>query len=309
MYVSINPYNPCPCSSGQKAKFCCLNGKKWDKKPTLLTGKTLLVNHSHVRCYANGLNDCSDKISKEHYISEYLLNNLGNANTVNIKGLFWQGYGNVQTMPKATLASNILCTRHNKFLSPFDSEMGRFHRTIVEYNQNFELNQPVNEFSLFCGEDLEKWLLKTVCAFIMSKQIGVGDKKVECQMKDIYTEILFKNRPFPEGWGLYVDAASDQTILYHNYLGFNFLVQDESVLYVKMILTGLTFYLVLDTPNNIKQGMIYRPRGIEIKRNNVRKTLEICWQDKKYKQGVFLTHQKDITKTKDEWNDFVFSRP
>ncbi|WP_259070332.1 hypothetical protein HDF24_14685 [Mucilaginibacter sp. X4EP1] len=211
-------------------------------------------------------------------------------------------------MPKATLASNILCTHHNALLSPFDSEMGRFHRTIVEYNQGFELETPINDLSLFCGEDLEKWMLKTVCAFIVSKQIGIGNKKVECKMKEIYTNILFTDAPFPDGWGMYVDAANDQTILYHNYLHFNFLVQDDSVLYAKMVLAGLIFYLVLDTPNNIKPGMIYRPRAVEIKKGDVRKTMEISWQDTQYNQGVFLNHQADVTRTKDEWNDFIFSQ-
>jgi hypothetical protein len=28
----------------------------------------------------------------------------------------------------------------------------------------------------------------------------------------------------------------------------------------------------------------------------------------KYNQGVFLNHQKDVAKTKDEWNDFIFSK-
>lgn len=308
MRLSINPYDPCPCESGLKAKFCCLVGQRWCKTPTILSGKSPLTNHLHNKCYAKVTRDCSNKISKEHFISEYLLNNLGNANTVNIKGLSWQGFGKIQTLPKAGLAANILCTRHNEMLSPFDAEMGRFHRTIVQYNKGFATTTPHNELSIFSGEDLEKWLLKTVCAFIASNQIAVGDKRVHCQLKEIYTDILFNDKPFPDGWGLYVDAASDQTIVYHNYLGFKFLVQEDSLLYAKMLLTGLVFYLVLDNPNNIKPGIIYRPRGIEIKKNEIRKTLEICWQDHKYNQGVFLNYQKDIVRTKDEWNEFVFNQ-
>lgn len=308
MSIFYNPYDLCPCESGLKAKFCCLNEKSWDKKPAVLAGKTLITNYSHNKCYANKTKDCSSKISKEHYISEYLLNNLGNTDNVNISGLHWQGFGQVKTMSKAALASNILCTHHNEMLSPFDAEMGRFHSTINRYNQTFDLQIPLNELVIFCGENLEKWILKTICAFIASNQIGVGDKKIDCQMSDTYIDILFKDKPFPEGWGMYVDASNDQTIQYHNYISFNFIIRDNILQVAKMVLTGLTFYLVLDKPESMKPEMIYRPRGIEIKKGDIKKILEICWQDKKYDQGVFLTHQRDITHTKLEWDNLIFNK-
>lgn len=307
MSSSFSPYDLCPCKSGLKAKFCCLNGKSWNKKPVRLVDNIPITGYSHNSCYANNTNDCSTKISGEHLISDYILDNLGNAKVVKIKGLPWGKPGEVKIMPKAGLVANVLCVRHNTLLSPFDTEMGKFHSTLNRYEKEFQVQFPVNDFSIFCGEDIEKWMLKTACTFIASKQIYIGDKKIECNMRDIYIDILYNDHPFPDGWGLYVDAA-ERTIQTHNYVAPNFTVRGTTLMIFKMIINGLTFYLVLDKPKTIRKGLIYRPRGIAIKKGNERKSMEISWQDKKYNQGVFLTHTRDISRTTEEWDEWIFNQ-
>lgn len=61
--------------------------------------------------------------------------------------------------------------------------MGSFHITITKYGKGFQIEQPVKEFSVFCGEDLEKWMLKTACTYIISNQIYSGENKVDCKMQ------------------------------------------------------------------------------------------------------------------------------
>ncbi|MEJ5996574.1 hypothetical protein WG904_19255 [Pedobacter sp. Du54] len=301
----FDPYQACPCQSGKKAKFCCLSGGLWNKKPSILAPLNSITGYSHSKCYAKHTNDCSSKISGEHYISEFILNNLGDANAVNIGGLAWRPQGEITQVAKKAFVANVLCERHNALLSPFDNEMGKFHRTINEYDKGFQIEMPNNEFNIFCGEDLEKWLLKTACTFISSNQIVAGDTKVNCQLLEIYTDILFKDKPFPEGWGMYVDAESN-IIQHYNYISFSFTVRGDMLKFMKIIINSLTFYLVLDKPQSIKKGMIYRPRGIEIKKDNIKKIIEICWQDKSYAQGVFLNHQKLVSRSPEEWQNIIY---
>ncbi|WCT12985.1 hypothetical protein [Mucilaginibacter jinjuensis] len=301
-------YNLCPCNSGKKATYCCWDGGKWNKRPTLLPETKALTGHAHNKCYANITNNCSDKISKEHFVSEYLLNNLSDTKAVNVQGFPWQKEETVNQIAKASLASNILCTHHNNLLSPFDAEMGRLHSTFNKYDQDLVTPIPTNELSIFCGENIERWMLKTACAFIASDQIYAGKEKMTCQIRDIYIDILFKNDPFPEGWGMYVDASSEQTIQHYNHLTFDSVVIDDTLHVFTIKLNGLFFHLTLNNPSRIKLGVIYRPRGIELKKGDIKKTMEICWQDDKYDQGVFLTHQKNISRTKEEWDNLIFNK-
>ncbi|MBE5318613.1 hypothetical protein IM793_05565 [Pedobacter sp. MR2016-19] len=307
MNNAFSPYDLCPCDSGLKAKFCCLDGNSWNKKPIKLVGENPITGYTHKGCYANKTNDCSTKISKEHLISNYILDNLGNAKVVKIKGPPYGKPEEVKIMPKAGLVANVLCVRHNSLLSPFDTEMGKFHKTFNKYEKELNIEKPVNDISIFCGENLEKWMLKTACSYIASKQIYSGDKKIECDMKDIYVDILYNDQPFPEGWGLYIDAA-EGTIQTHNYIAPSFIIRGTTLMVVKMIINSLVFYLTLDNPQTIRKGLIYRPRGIEIKKGNVKKVIEICWQDKKYNQGVFLTHTRNISRTPEEWDEWVFNK-
>jgi hypothetical protein len=236
------------------------------------------------------------------------LNNLGNHKAVKIAGLHWQKEGQIQNVAKAGLVSKVLCTKHNEMLSPFDGEMGRLHATINKYDTSLQTDEPLDDFNIFCGEDLEKWMLKTTCNYIVSNQIYSGEQKVECKMNELYVDILFGNKPFPEGWGLYIDASGDSKIQHHNYLSLSFTVKNDTLRMTKLILNGLTFYLLLEKPTDSKKGIIYKPRGIEIKKGEVKKVMEICWQNKRYNQGVFLTYERPITRTSEEWDNIIFKK-
>ncbi|RZK37236.1 MAG: hypothetical protein EOO90_25685 [Pedobacter sp.] len=303
----FNVYDQCPCHSGKKAKFCCLVGKTWDKKPVLLTVEEPPSTYMHSKCYAKNSCDCVTKISGEHYISEYLLNNLGDEIAVNISGLPWFPLDEVKQVPKKALVANVLCERHNRLLSPYDNEMGRFHKILHNYDLGFQIDQPVEEFEIFCGEDLERWMLKTACTFIASKQIFVGEEQIDVELKESYVDILFRGCDFSEGCGLYTDAR-DGVIQYHNYIRFSFLIIGDALKSMKMVMNGLTLYLVIESPRTIQDGMVYRPRGVEFKKGYVKKTMEISWQNKKLNQGIFLTHQNLVTKTKQAWDDNIFSK-
>jgi hypothetical protein len=110
---------------------------------------------------------------------------------VKIIGLPWQEKDKFNLLSRNSLKSNILCTKHNSLLSPFDAEMGRFFRTIIDNDLNLISKKPNSEISTFCGNDLERWMLKVTCAFIASNQI-LSQTGKPFPLKDIYLEVLFK---------------------------------------------------------------------------------------------------------------------
>ena len=206
----FDPYELCPCESGLKAKFCCLEpGKTWNKKPSTIREETS-TGYQHQKCYASPTKNCSTKISSEHYFSNNILEVLEHNKTVKIGGLPWLEKDSFNLLSRKALVSNILCKTHNEMLSVFDTEMGRFYRTLLEFDEDFNSENPKNEIKIFCGEDLERWMLKTVCNLIASNQIAEKGKVKTLLVKEDYIDILYNDNPFPNKWGLYFSPANQK---------------------------------------------------------------------------------------------------
>jgi len=64
----------CPCESGLKSTDCCLLPDGfWYKNPTPFTPQPPQTGFSHPDCYLFHTEDCSTKMSDEHYVSETAL--------------------------------------------------------------------------------------------------------------------------------------------------------------------------------------------------------------------------------------------
>lgn len=301
---SINPYQPCLCGSNKKAKFCCLDGKVWNKKPTLISQDTHTV-YSHPKCYSNLLQNCSSEISKEHYISKNILEHLKLDNKVKVIGLKWQEAQHFNLLSVNSLVSNILCIYHNNVLSPFDNEMGRFFRTIYNYDQNLNIGNQNNEVSLFCGEDLERWMLKTICGFIASKLVTKDKVLLDITIEHEFLEILFQNKSMPKGWGLYYKIPEDKLVHHYHSISFKPLTNNNKILGAEFAINNFIFYLLLSVPDNPKSFGIYRPLGIKFKHGTVTKTMEIFWQDKTLKEGIVLERSHSSSDYPSNWDDYL----
>lgn len=304
MKAIFNPYDQCPCESGKKAKFCCLNGRLWNKKPSLLKADTA-VNFSNDKCYARKTNRCSSKISKEHYISDNILKGLELNKKVKIIGLPWQESKTFSLLPRGSLVANILCQTHNSLLSPFDAEMGRLYDIILRFDENFNSDKPVNDVAVFCGEDLERWMLKTACAFIASNQICIDGARKEILLKDEYVDILYNNMPFPNGWGMYFKAPENGQIQKYNSISFRSLTAGNELKGAEFLINNFMFYLLLGTPDSLESFGIYRPRGMQLAQGQIKKRIEICWQDKKYNAGIFMERNGTRAGEPEEWDDYL----
>ncbi len=209
--IEIEPYDPCYCGSDKKVKFCHpLKNRRGDiprpsasncKPPGPPTG------FAHLACYARQLNDCSVEISGEHLFSEVMLKLLVGADGKFARtGYPWQAEGEFQSLTPATCKANVLCKRHNNALSPLDTTAGAFFKAILktpEFLQNHELR-----VLILSGDDLERWILKTLCTHIVvTRKFGANwEPPLE------WLSILWGMKPFPPQCGLYFNHEVGQSM-------------------------------------------------------------------------------------------------
>lgn len=154
------------------------------------------TGYAHPQCYASGLADCDQKISREHYISENLLKRIGES--VLVSGLAW--LDEAKLLSTNALASKVLCKRHNEALSPLDTHITGVYDAL----KNWRDGQNVGEHS-FDGEDIERWAIKLMLGFVMSGSAGYGGLRVRTRSVPIqYVRVLFGESQIVAGAGLFV---------------------------------------------------------------------------------------------------------
>jgi hypothetical protein len=139
------------------------------------------------------------KRSREHYISESLLHHLNQKNSLTVQGLPWVK-GESQVVSPDSLASKILCERHNTALSRLDALAVRLFQAFDEQSVHGSGQQLLH---LFSGHDLERWLLKVLCGMACSKSLTL-DSEADISIPDYWLDILFAGAQFPDDQGLYV---------------------------------------------------------------------------------------------------------
>ncbi len=132
--AGIGPYDPCPCGSERKAKFCCLAKGRWHGTPSNVHPSSPATGIYIDGCYAKSLLDCSTKLSREHYFSRALLKAVGPK--ADISGLPWQA-GKTNEVRLDALTAKVLCTRHNHALSGLDHAAARFFQTLRTFDAGF----------------------------------------------------------------------------------------------------------------------------------------------------------------------------
>jgi len=157
---------PCPCGSGQPCRRC-----HWDRTAQRWRLPNYQPPHTgersgigHPGCYANVSTDCDGKQSSEHWLSKAILTAHSEEKLVAIGELPFQQPGDVDKYTPKSLGANILCERHNSGLSRLDTAA----LALITALDSFYLDQAgpsgdyTNEFDLFSGPEVERWLLKMV---------------------------------------------------------------------------------------------------------------------------------------------------
>ena len=215
-----------------------------------------VTGYSHPKCYANIDANCSDSISREHYISASYLRQVEHNGTVKIAGLAWQQPETFDLMSINSLQAKVLCGRHNSAISGMDSTFSIFADTIREIDRNGAQSSKAFTFS---GNAIELWMLKTIIGSVASRNFGGT-------VAPIAVELLLGRKAWPRWWGLYFSPSSDQPIYHTDSLMIETLINpvEKNVMGCRFYIQGLPFTFLLGTPDNPEAFGFWRPREIDL---------------------------------------------
>lgn len=198
----------CPCESGLKSSECCLHPDGvWYKTPTSFSPQPPQTGFSHPDCYLLYTEDCSTKMSDEHYVSETVLKAIGNV--LMVTGVPWLRPGESKEIPASSFHREILCTRHNNAFSHIDAQGGRFIKWIKMLCNSS--TTPPQTFTIFNGLDIERWCLKTFWGLLFSSIFQVAPGKIIKKVKNTprMVDLLFGRVPDKWGRGLWVRTDAE----------------------------------------------------------------------------------------------------
>jgi len=295
----FNRYAACPCGSGRKAKFCCniITGQ-WHKEPATLSPPPPLTNKAVAGCYLSITNDCAGPLSREHYVSAGILRQIGSNGKSAVHGLPWMKDKEFTRVSSQSLVAKVLCKRHNEALSPLDAEASRLKETIGRFDADFGSSSPKQDLAIAAGEDVERWMLKTLCGFVASKQ----HQKYEFQPLDRWAAVLSGNESWPAAWGLYLPLQDFQHARHYR---FETLTKPNGeIALVNLPINNVKFAFAMpQTPGGCKGG-IFRPRYLHFQQRNVRKTLILSWQNQIHQKWVEFTRTGETSAEAPDWPNY-----
>lgn len=241
---------------------------------------------SNKKCYLAGTKGCSQKISREHYISKNLLDKIEKYNaTIDVCGLSWLPKEHLKSIGKSSLVANILCTQHNSDLSGLDSELGNFVEAISLIDKEFQNENPSSLIYSIDGTYIERWLLKSLVGMVESRQIKQKNG-IPFQYKKKCIKLICSNQErWPAGWGLYVSkplnrvyhSSSIEFIPMHN-------PNNGELLAATVKISGIEMNFLMGKPNSSTVYGIQRPKTITFEKNGVKSAINLNWG--KHKVGL-----------------------
>jgi hypothetical protein len=288
-YQQLTPWKPeslCPCKSGKRYGGCCssLSGLPLLKSESIVPSGEV-TGYAHPNCYMKGTCNCSEKISREHFISKSVLTQCssGDETKVKVRGIFWQEAGRQQDIAVNALASNILCARHNNSLSPLDTVAGTFFSAVRKAG-NFTRRRDVQKDLLFLlnGNSFERWGVKTALGVYHSKHVRAGGKCIadNFHLDDQPAVNCLEGGMLSSPLGMYVMAKENNLEhdfaiaplthkLSHRYLGVE----------IQMRFVHLMFVIDPDEGETMRQynPVHYRTNNLEITGLKVKASIWLTW--------------------------------
>jgi hypothetical protein len=207
-------------------------------------------------------------------------------NIIDVFGLAFQ-QSQPQSISISSLTKKMLCENHNNLLSPLDDAAGRFFEVSLRIIENF---QQAPAISLFAGEDIELWLLKTLIGIIESGQSSVytdtGLEKSTFTLDPVCSKILFQKSPWPAGWGVHVDRGISPS---NGHFLVTPNVEDNKVTGAHFRVCGKQFFLnlgarhIYNPPYDIirpigSQSRLFRPTILSHLRGNDSRQIVLTWE-------------------------------
>jgi len=284
----------CRCLSGKPAKHCCYVGKWWHKAAAMLGLRNLPANATNRKCYMSELGSCEGPISGEHLVSEGVIRFIEDGGQFLLSGAPWLDEGQSKVFAPGNLTANCLCRKHNSALSPLDTAALRFFQML----RPCWVNQAAPLHYLISGHDLERWMLKTLKALAVSKNLAKGRERLSGVFQEAVGLIDMLDSPahWPELTGVYCIMQHGTRTENRNHFQLAPLYGQDNDIIGGMTanLLGIDFLLMIEPPDMAKstllQRSVYRPGSIEVTIGNIINRIDISWDDKRSHSPVGLTY-------------------
>jgi hypothetical protein len=204
--------------------------------------------------------------------------------SVLVRNLTFQEQGILEPKGIGNLVAKVLCETHNRMLSPYDDSGKALLSGMDQIDRAAGRTGEDHETFAVNGDDLERWMLKTLCGGLFSGNIPVLDgtlKRVSPPRH--WLDILFGNENFPARQGLYVRAGTPGVVFSTepSILKMEVLPDANGVVVgFRMWVFNFQFILVLASlptqPPSILEYAQYRPRGILF--HGSKKRIGIAWR-------------------------------
>jgi hypothetical protein len=266
---------------GRHREHAALPMYGWYKKPEVVRLKETGMSGSHDGCYLRGTQACCTKLSGEHLISETVLNVLAEKQ-VEVSGLPWLK-GETKKLGFDALTSKCLCRTHNSALSPIDTVGGKFFDAIQKCGTGN--TGPTYNF-LFSGHDIERWMLRTLAAFAVSKNFAIDGARIDDAFAERLrlSELLEDTRQWRPPLGMYLMQGIDHQFAWRESIQFAPILKrgTEEVVGITTDIQG--FQVGLLAADHVIAGTgldkaVYRPRRLIFKMGRLTHTIDFSWND------------------------------
>jgi hypothetical protein len=246
------------------------------------------------------LGSCDGGISGEHLITQSIMLLLKGDGDFSISGVPWLTSGETRVIRPKTLTANCLCRKHNSALSPLDTAALYFFTALKSC-----LGREAHSARyLVCGHDIERWLLKTVKAMAVSKNLARDGKRLSGAFSsdDKMLNMLDDPTHWPDGAGLYcVMNAGDVTQNHSRFQLQPYMNRRDEINGLAVNIMGLVFVLMLEAPDLTAipqlKGAQYRPGQISVSYPYSTNWIAISWDDGMQHKTLSLQFQRTVAST------------
>jgi hypothetical protein len=245
------------------------------------------------------LGSCVAPISGEHIISEAVIRVLMAEGDFSISGLPWLAPGETRILPPQGLRANCLCTKHNSVLHPLDDAAKYFFASLKSYLES----DAESRHAIVSGHDIERWLLKTVKAAAVSKQLARGGERLSGSFSRdaVILKMLDDPQQWPDGAGLYCTMnTGDRTINHPRFQLQPLTNHQDDIEAMALNILGLGFVLLLEPLDVSKypflRGASYRPGRIAISYPTSTNWLTMSWDDGKSHEALTVQFVQPVSR-------------
>jgi hypothetical protein len=222
-------------------------------------------------CWANSAGDCSDRLSREHPVSQGIF---ADEDSISVAGITQiAGGGLKQNLAVRSIVAKVLCIHHNAILGRLDDSAVALQRAVRSARST-----PETATVEIDGILLERWCLKALCGVLSAGWSGLGKRVPSPAVVDA----VLGRCPIVAPWGFYGLKGISQSALFIDAVNSSMVAavgDDRDVLGAMFSLSGFPFFCrtntidptaVLNRKGSVgeyeltRAELVYRPREMSL---------------------------------------------